>query len=78
MIAISRFNINCEVEVQLTDYGKKIYDELEYRKDYPNYNENNTLRIQIWKFMNIFGKYFDTTNKQITVSNEMILIGLEE
>jgi hypothetical protein len=61
-------NLNSEIKVKLTDRGKEVYyhqfDEL--NKRYPNLpaieprmpevDSDGYTTIQLWKFMNVFGK----------------------
>lgn len=55
---VYQFNINCEVEVELTEAGKKILKE-----HYQHYPENirpeinNYFKAELWQIMNIFGNY---------------------
>jgi len=67
---VNKININERVKVKLTDYGKEIfyhqYDNFNktYGKEiikpyYPTVDSEGYTSFQLWRFMNLYGKYFD-------------------
>ncbi len=73
-------NINDNVTVILTDYGKQILDE--YRTNLEkeikinldsiyHYEEDGKFREQLWAIMNIFGSHLYCGSKQIFLDNQI-------
>jgi len=73
-------NINDEVIVILTDYGKEILDNykkniekqvnFKYTSSFLNYDENGKYKTQMWNLMFIFGKHI-YSGKQIFLHNQI-------
>lgn len=63
---LNSINLNDYVKVRLTDYGKDIfyhqYDDLivkgvKIKRYMPNEDENGLTEIQLWHFIELYGKY---------------------
>lgn len=55
---MKELNINTTVEVELTEFGQKIW-ELYW---YPRINkrvQGNKIRIPLWELLRVFGQYFE-------------------
>ena len=53
-----KVNLNDEIKVKLTDFGKQIY--YKYCEDFPTklkIDSKGYTKFQIWVFMHIFGEY---------------------
>ena len=77
-----KININDEIKVKLTGYGKKKHCEhyIEYTPDIfstdkiiPKVDKEGYTKYQLWEFMNIFGIHLYNGAKQVIENNEIIL-----
>ena len=73
-------NLNDQVEVKLTDYGLKIYNDYwegldlkKYGLEVPELN-NNILKTELWDLMHIFSKYIYMGNTEVPFENNEIKI----
>lgn len=73
-------NINNDVEITLTEYGKHILDN--HRKKLEKgtgikldiifkYEESGVYKAQLWELMNIFGSHIYNGAEQVFVNNEI-------
>lgn len=82
-----RVNLNKNIKVKLTDYGKDIfyhrYDELNEARGricitprYPEVDADGYTRFQLWDFMNIYGQYMAFGNqKNVICPLEIVVEG---
>lgn len=64
-------NINDYIEVNLTEHGKMLYNEVYGPDRQLDFNSEESLKIQMWEFMNIFGEHLYNGASQIIVDNKM-------
>jgi hypothetical protein len=57
------FNINQHVKVQLTDYGRKLYQEFYDSERIPYEDSYGWSTWQMWELMEIYGEHLGLTNK---------------
>lgn len=85
----SKININENVKVKLTDYGKNIfyhqYDELNktYGKEiikprYPKVDSDGYTSFQLWCFMNLYGSYIYMGAQNVIEPLEIVFEGAEK
>ena len=83
---MASFNINQNVKVKLTDYGREMLENKynSFIGDNPNINiekkffipepdENGYTTFQMWDLMHIFGNYIDPNNSNIPFDKLMLL-----
>lgn len=83
-------NINNNIEVKLTEYGKQLYKQyyIDLFKHLPiskveslmpklKTNKKGISEFQLWDFMQLFGKHFSMGNKNI-IDKNIIFINKKE
>lgn len=81
-MTLKSININDEVEVILTDFGKQILDnyrtkieqkiKLSLDSPFLHYDENGKYMTQMWNLMEVFGNHM-YSGKQIFLQNKIYL-----
>ncbi len=74
-------NINDQVSVSLTPYGKKVYQQdvekhygpvaKDIMAEFEHKNIDNILTTELWKLMSIFGKHMYMGCEQVFVNNKI-------
>ena len=81
-----RINLNEPIKVKLTDWGKEIYyhqyDRINehlgkeiHKPEFPKEDENGYTEFQLWRFMELYGRYMGMVSKNVIEPPEIVYEG---
>ena len=81
-----RINLNEPIKVKLTDWGKEIYyhqyDRINehlgkeiHKPEFPKEDENGYTEFQLWRFMELYGRYMGMVSKNVIEPLEIVYEG---
>ena len=81
-----RINLNEPIKIKLTDWGKEIYyhqyDRINehlgkeiHKPEFPKEDENGYTEFQLWRFMELYGRYMGMVSKNVIEPLEIVYEG---